>query len=92
MTNPVLLVEVTSNSSEDYDRGEKLRQYQAIPTAKEILIVSHREPRISLHRRDESGWKSSEVIAGGSVSLESIGGVVRIDDVYRDGLEDATRG
>lgn len=91
VTNPVLLVEVTSNSSEDYDRGEKLRQYQAILTAKEILIVSHREPRISLHRRDEHGWQSSEVVAGESLSLESIGGVMRVDDVYRDGLEDVAR-
>ncbi|HET8772934.1 MAG TPA: hypothetical protein VFP80_04055 [Thermoanaerobaculia bacterium] len=72
--------------------GEKLRQYQAIATAKEILIVSHREPRISLHRRDETGWKSSEAVAGESVSLESIGGVMRVDDVYRDGLEDVSRG
>jgi Uma2 family endonuclease len=91
VTNPVVLLEVTSNSSEDYDRGEKLRQYQAIPTVKEILIVSHREPRISLHRRDERGWTSVEVVAGESLSLESIGGVIRVDDVYREGLEDATR-
>jgi hypothetical protein len=59
---------------------------------REILIVSHREPRVLLQRRDEHGWTSVEAVAGGSVSLESIGGVVRIDDVYRDGLEDAARG
>lgn len=92
VTNPLVLVEVTSNSSEDYDRGEKLRQYQSLPSAREILIVSHREPRITLHRRDERGWTASEAGAGESVSLESIGGVLRVDDVYRDGLEDATRG
>lgn len=91
VTNPVMLLEVTSNSSEDYDRGEKLRQYQAIPSVKEILIVSHREPRISLHRRGERGWTSAEVVAGESLSLESIGGVVRVDDVYREGLEDVAR-
>jgi Uma2 family endonuclease len=88
VTNPIVLVEVTSNSSEEYDRGEKLRQYQAIPSAKEILIVSHREPRISVHRRDDRGWTSAEAVAGGLVSLESIGGVLSVDDVYREGLED----
>lgn len=91
VTNPIVLIEVTSNSSEDYDRGEKLRHYQAITTVKEILILSHREPRISLHRRDERGWTSSEAVEGGAVTLESIGGVVQVDDVYREGLEDAAR-
>ena len=89
VTNPVILIEVTSNSSEDYDRGDKLRHYQAIPAAREILIISHREPRISLHRRDERGWTSFEAAAGESVTLQSIGGTLRVDDVYRDGLEDA---
>jgi len=91
VTNPVVLIEVTSNSSEEYDRGEKLRHYQAIPTAKEIVILSHREPRISLHRRDERGWTAVDAAAGESIALESIGAMVRIDDVYRDGLEDAAR-
>lgn len=86
-----MLIEVTSNSSEEYDRGEKLRHYQAIPTAKEIVILSHREPRISLHRRDERGWTAVDAAAGESIALESIGAMVRIDDVYRDGLEDAAR-
>jgi Uma2 family endonuclease len=91
VSNPLILVEVTSNSSEDYDRGDKLRHYQAIPSAKEILIVSHREPRIALHRRGEGGWTSFEAVAGESVPLESIGGTVRVDDVYAGGLEDASR-
>lgn len=89
VTNPVVLVEVTSNSSEDYDRGEKLRQYQTVSSLREILIASHREPRLSLHRRGEHGWTSSEALAGQAVSLESIGAVVPVDDVYREGLEDA---
>ena len=88
VTNPLILIEITSNSTEDYDRGEKLQHYQSLPSLREILIVSHREPRITLYRREERGWTSSEALAGGEVSLPSIGGVVRVDDVYRDGLED----
>ncbi|HEX6085679.1 MAG TPA: Uma2 family endonuclease [Thermoanaerobaculia bacterium] len=88
VTNPLVLIEVTSNSSEDYDRGEKLRQYQTIAAAREVLIISHREPRVTLHRRDDAGWSSSEAVAGQSLALESIGAVVRVDDLYRDGLED----
>lgn len=88
VTNPIVLLEVTSNSSEEYDRGEKLRQYQAIPAAQEILILSHREPRISLHRRGDRGWTSIEAAAGESLSLHSLGILLRVEDVYREGLED----
>jgi Uma2 family endonuclease len=91
VTNPSILVEVTSNSSEEYDRGDKLRHYQSIPAAREIVIVSHREPRITLYRREERGWTSSEAVAGEVVPLQSIGGAMRVDDVYREGLEDADR-
>ena len=92
VTNPTVVVEVTSNSTEAYDRGEKLRHYRAIGTAREIVIVSHREPRITLHRRgDGDTWSSAEALAGGSLTLDSIAAVLHVDDVYRDGLEDAAR-
>ncbi len=90
VTNPVLLVEVTSPSTEDYDRGEKLRHYKLIPSVREILIVSHRGPRITVHRRiagDE--WAVQELTRGEFVELTSVAGQLRVDDVYRDSLEDA---
>jgi Uma2 family endonuclease len=81
-TNPLILVEITSNSTEQYDRGEKLRHYQTIPSLQEILIVSHRERRITIHRRDEHGWSIDEARAGESLQLRSISGVLPVDDVY----------
>lgn len=42
VTNPTLLVEVTSPSTEDYDRGEKLRHYKHLGSLKAVLFVSHR--------------------------------------------------
>src|SRR5690242_19737220 len=44
VTNPKLVVEVTSSSTEDYDRGAKLQQFQTIPSLVAIVIVSHRKP------------------------------------------------
>src|SRR5215471_2519866 len=41
--NPVVVVEVTSPSSEEYDRGEKLEHYKQIPSLREVVLVSHRE-------------------------------------------------
>jgi Uma2 family endonuclease len=87
--NPTLLVEVTSPSTEDYDRGEKLTHYQRMPSVQEVLLVSHRSASLVLHRRSESGaWQAVEATAGQSVDLLSVGIRLQVDDVYRDGLED----
>jgi Uma2 family endonuclease len=40
ITNPALLVEVTSKSTEDYDRGEKLSHYKQLPSLRAVLYVS----------------------------------------------------
>src|SRR5664279_288598 len=53
--NPTILVEVTSDSSEDYDRGLKLEYYRTIPTLREYVIVSHRERRIVVETRSNDG-------------------------------------
>ena len=88
VTNPVLLVEVTSPSTEEYDRGEKVRHYMQLPNVREIVIVSHREPRLTRHRRQHAAWSTVDVRAHETVALESVGAALAVDDVYRDGLED----
>jgi Uma2 family endonuclease len=89
VTNPVLLVEVTSPSTEDYDRGEKLRHYTGLPSVREVLIVSHRAPELTLHRRDEAGWRVTKAEAGAVLELASVTARIAVDEVYRGGLEDA---
>src|SRR5260370_40930549 len=49
--NPMILVEVTSDSSEGYDRGPKLEYYRTIPTLRESVVVSHRERWIVVETR-----------------------------------------
>jgi Uma2 family endonuclease len=82
--NPVLVVEVTSSSREDYDRGVKLEHYQKLPSLGEVLIASHREPRLTLHRRDGETWRTLSAGAGETLQLVSIGGAIAVDEVYRD--------
>ena len=56
VVNPVVLAEATSDSTEEYDRGNKLRHYKQIPTLREVLIVSHRELHLTVHRREKADW------------------------------------
>jgi Uma2 family endonuclease len=89
VVNPVLLVEVTSASTEAYDRGEKLRHYQQLASVQEVLIVSHREPRVTLVRRQEQDqWTSDDYRGGQSVPVRALVRGLAVDDLYSGGLED----
>jgi phage-related baseplate assembly protein len=57
---------------------------------REVLIVSHREPRLTVVRREGHTWTSTEARGGESIRLDSIANGLAVDDVYRDGLEDIT--
>jgi Uma2 family endonuclease len=83
--NPAILLEVTSDSSEEYDTGTKLEAYRTIPTLREYIVVSHREQRITVYRRDESGaWTMRVAIAGGKVAIETLGAELVVDGIYRN--------
>lgn len=87
VTNPLVLVEVLSDSSEAYDRGPKAAHYRKLTSLREYLLVSQREPRLELLRRNERGvWELHEAGVGESIELTSIGVSLSVDRVYRDPL------
>jgi Uma2 family endonuclease len=89
VTNPLLIIEVTSPSTEDYDRGVKLEQYKQLGSLMEVVIVSHERPRLTVLRRGlGDAWDTVEAGPGQTVALASFGGKLAVDDVYRDGLDD----
>jgi len=92
VVNPLVLVEVTSPSTEDYDRGEKLRHYKHLPSLREVVIASHREPKPTVHRRMDAGnWTLIEAGPGQTVTLESVAARLEVDRLY-GGLEDTRTG
>lgn len=81
--NPTVLLEVTSDSSEEYDTGEKLEHYRTIPSLLDYIVVSHRERRIAVHSRSVSGeWLTRVAISGGSVSISSLKSELSVDEIY----------
>ena len=83
--NPMILVEVTSGSSEEYDTETKLECYRTIPSLREYVVASHREHRITVHPRDENGnWTSHVAIKGERIALPSLGAELSVDEIYRN--------
>jgi len=80
--NPRVLVEVTSPSSEEYDRGEKRENYQQIDALAEYLVLSHRERRIDVWRRRGSQWEHEVVTAGAALRVEAIAHTLDVDQIY----------
>ena len=90
IVNPLLVVEVLSDSSEAYDRGEKAAHYRHLPSLREYVLVSQHRPRIEVFRRNEAGrWELYEYESGSQAELTSVGCAIAVDDVYRDPLASA---
>ena len=84
LTNPTLLVEVTSRSTEDYDRGDKLAHYQRLSALKAVLFVSHTAPAVTVVERRGRKWVSRELKRGETVTLADPAISFRVDELYED--------
>ena len=87
VTNPKLVVEVTSSSTEDYDRGAKLQQFQTIPSLVAIVIVSHRKPEVEVWIRTNSTWSRSVARGGERASIAALDVEIDVDALYAAAAE-----
>jgi Uma2 family endonuclease len=84
MSEPLLIVEVLSPSTEDKDRKIKLVDYRKIPSVQEVLMVDCTRRYCELHRRlDDDRWLTELLVdLNATVTLESIGAVLTLSDIY----------
>lgn len=87
LVNPVLLVEVTSRSTEDYDRGDKLGHYKRIESLAEVVFVAHDRREVEVVRREPDGsWSRHVARDGDEVHLASLGCALPVSAIYLDPL------
>ena len=89
MTNPRVLVEVTSDGTEEYDRGQKLEHYMQIPSLGAVVIVSHREPWIEVWSRSDtsSSWQSERSQLGEHARISAIDCTLNVSAVFEAAKE-----
>jgi Uma2 family endonuclease len=75
---------VTSRSTEAYDRGEKLEHYQRLPSVKGVVLVSHRERRVTVVERSEGRWIARDFREGERVTLSDPACDFEVDELYAD--------
>ena len=81
-TNPFLIIEVLSDSTERIDREEKRLAYQSIAALQEYVLVSQDRRKIQLYRRagEKGGWELYKLES--SLGLASVGLTVSFEQVY----------
>jgi Uma2 family endonuclease len=84
LLNPVIVIEVLSESTEAYDRGRKFEQYQAIESLTEYLLVAQAPYRIEQYvRQSNREWRYSEYHnAEDVIKLNAVGCELTVKDVY----------
>lgn len=87
VTNPTLLVEVLSDSSEAEDRGEKWAHYQRLTSLRHYVLVSQKEARVEVFTRESTGWHYEDIRAGGTVVLSALDATLDVDSLYARALE-----
>ncbi len=82
---PCLVIEVLSDSTEAFDRGDKFEDYRSIETLQEYVLVSQTRQRVECFRRNELGqWVLHPFGAEDEVQLTSIQFACAIAEIYED--------
>jgi len=86
ITNPVLIVEVLSESTEAYDRGEKFRLYRKLPSLQEYVLISQDRALVEVFtRKADNVWEMRAYAAlEEMVALNSLSAEIAMTDVYRN--------
>jgi Uma2 family endonuclease len=83
VTNPTVLVEVLSRSTEEYERGDKFEHYQRLASLQEYVLVSHRARELEVWRRgDDATWSHQVYRDGECATFESIGALIDVSELY----------
>jgi len=86
LLNPTLIVEVLSESTEAYDRGDKFTYYKSIPSFSEYLLVAQHRPHITQYvKQDDGSWRYGEVNEmSARLYLPSVDCGLELHEVYQD--------
>ncbi|MGL5034724.1 MAG: Uma2 family endonuclease, partial [Microcystaceae cyanobacterium] len=85
VTNPCLIAEILSVSTEGFDKNRKFGFYRTIPELQAYLLIDQSDYRVELYRKvGDRQWLLTELCGQEAViTLESIGGEISLADLYK---------
>jgi Uma2 family endonuclease len=86
---PCLIIEVLSDSTEAFDRGNKFSHYRHLETLQEYVLVKQDRHSVDCFRRNNQGrWELYAFVEGDEVELKSIDFSCAIASLYEDVILD----
>jgi Uma2 family endonuclease len=84
LTNPVLIIEILSPSTEAFDRGDKFTHYKSIPAFREYLLVAQHRPHVTHYvRKDDDKWEYEEFNdLAATIYLPTVDSNLSLADIY----------
>ncbi len=81
---PVLLIEVLSDSTTKYDQTEKKEAYLSIESLKEYVTVSQDSRFVTVYRREQSEWKTHRFLEEDAVMLTAVDLTLPVREIYAE--------
>ena len=84
VTNPTLVIEVLSRSSEGYDRGEKFRKYRSLVSFREYVMIDSRRPVVEvMYRKGPGEWSMATAIGlDNTIYVHSLAVEISLRELY----------
>src|SRR5207249_4329821 len=90
-TNPTVVIEVLSPSSEGDDDGDKRADFQALASLEAYVLVAQDQRRVKVYRRIGGEWRAAIHGDGESFELPTLSTAIAVDDIYRGIIDGAGR-
>jgi Uma2 family endonuclease len=81
-TNPTVVIEVLSPSSEGSDDGDKRSDFQSLASVEAYVLVAQDQRRVKVYRREGSEWRVDSYSDGDQFELPTLSSSVAVAEVY----------
>ena len=84
VTNPIVIIEILSPSTERYDRGLKFQNYRTVSTLMDYILIAQNQAHVEHYARQETGrWELQEARSKDtSLTITSVEFILRLEDIY----------
>jgi len=84
-SNPQFIIEVLSDSTESYDRGDKFFRYQSLTNLREYVLISQKMIAVEVYRKQGDDWlyhlyRESDAV----LRLDSVDCAIPLSEIYRN--------
>ena len=86
LTNPQMIVEVLSDSTESFDRGDKFTYYKSIESFNEYILIAQHRPHITQYvKQTDNSWSYREINGlDNRIHIYSVDCEVSLEEIYYD--------